>query len=585
MAAVYHPVLKNIRLRAEVRTSEPLNSIVNLKAHLLRSRGYDSGKIAEQTLSDLPMPSDFSEMETACALLVTLFQSQEKIIIVGDYDADGATATALLVRGLRALGFKNVGYLVPNRFAFGYGLTTALVEKIVLTQPKLIITVDNGITSVEGVEAAKSRGIRIIITDHHLPGQVLPKADAILNPQCEPEHFEAKNLAGVGVAFYLLLGLRQKLRSLGTFENAGSSGLREPKLAELLDLVALGTIADLAQLDPINRILVQAGLKRIRNQKSSPGIQALIEIASRDPDAITSNDLAFHIAPRLNAAGRLLDMTTGIECLLSMENESALQLAKELDRINQERRQIEEKMNLEAQAAVDHLSTSKAQPAALCLFDAGWHQGLTGLVASKLKERLNCPCIAFAPDNEAPGRLKGSGRSTSDIHIRDLLAEMDHASPGLIERFGGHAMAAGMTISTASFESFKALFVEKVHLKRSATVLENVALSDADLDASILNVNLVDQIENIGPWGQGFPEPSFHGAFEVLSARILKERHIRFLLAKQGQTFDAIVFGVKQASTWLRAREIQAVYRVEANTFRGQRNLQLRIEYMQANLS
>jgi single-stranded-DNA-specific exonuclease len=585
MAAVYHPVPKKVRLRTESHPYGSLNSVSDLKAHLLRSRGYPSGALEEQTLSDLPMPSDFKEMASACELLVKIYDAQDKIIIVGDYDADGATATALMVKGLRALGFTNVGYLVPNRFEFGYGLSSALVEKIALAEPKLIITVDNGITSFDGVEAAKSRGIQIIITDHHLPGQVLPKADAILNPQCETQSFRAKNLAGVGVAFYLLLGLRQMLRSRGAFQNAGSLGPQEPNLGELLDLVALGTIADLAPLDPINRILVQAGLKRIRTHKSTPGIQALIAIASRNPERMTSNDLAFHIAPRLNAAGRLQDMTAGIECLLSRETESAQQLARVLDQINQERRKIEEKMNLEAQAAVDRLPPSQAEPMALCLFDAGWHQGLTGLVASKLKERLNCPCIAFAPDNEVPGRLKGSGRSTSNIHIRDILAEIDSASPGLIEKFGGHAMAAGLTIPTPSLESFKALFIEKVRAKTSATSLENVALSDADLDASILSVALVDEIEHLGPWGQGFPEPSFYGEFEVLNARILKERHIRFILAKQGQTFDAIVFGVKQASAWLRARDIQAVYRVEANEFRGQRNLQLRIEYMQANIA
>ncbi|MGA7799909.1 MAG: single-stranded-DNA-specific exonuclease RecJ [Gammaproteobacteria bacterium] len=514
----------------------------------------------------------------AVDLLETALRDGWRVVVVGDFDADGATSSALVVRGLRALGTADVRYLVPNRFEYGYGLTPEIVAVAAAQRPELIVTVDNGISSIEGVEAARSRGIRVLVTDHHLAGERLPAADAIVNPNLPGDGFPSKHLAGVGVAFYVLLALRARLRDSGWF--GGRAG-GEPNLAELLDLVALGTVADVVPLDHNNRILVHQGLCRIRAGRCVPGIAALLEAAGRDRSRITAADLGFAVGPRLNAAGRLQDMSLGIECLLTDDPVRARAMAAQLDDLNRERRSIEAQMQDQALEELERLHLDgDGLPTGLCLFDERWHQGVIGILASRIKELLHRPVIAFAQTGE--GELKGSARSVSGLHIRDALDAVAVRHPGLITRFGGHAMAAGLSLPQAHLERFQAAFDEVVCERVDGDALRGVIHSDGELTGADFSLELAERLRNAGPWGQGFPEPVFDGLFRVRSRRVVGERHLKLSLSPQGDgiALDAIAFNQVDDGLAGVGSTVRLAYRLDVNVFRGVRGLQLVVEHI-----
>ncbi|GAB0149997.1 single-stranded-DNA-specific exonuclease RecJ [Marichromatium sp. PS1] len=498
------------------------------------------------------------------------------LLVVGDYDADGATGTALAVRGLRALGAARVSYLIPSRFDFGYGLSPAVAEAAHALGPDLLITVDNGISSVAGVARARELGLAVLVTDHHLPGERLPEAAAIVNPNQPGCDFPSKDLAGVGVVFYLLMALRARLRERGWF----GAGRAEPNLATLLDLVALGTVADVVTLDRNNRILVEQGLRRIRAGHCGPGVRALLRVAGRDPMRASATDLAFAAAPRLNAAGRLEDMSVGVECLLSDDAERANALAQQLDAINRRRREIEGEMKAQAETAVQALDLAEAGlPAALCLYGADWHQGVSGIVAARIRERYHRPVIAFADGGD--GLLRGSARSIDGLHVRDAIDRVDRAEPGLIARFGGHAMAAGLSLRAEAFEPFRARFAAVVE-----EMLEGVAsgpelVSDGPLPARLLTLETAETLRLGGPWGKGFPEPRFDGEFEVLQARLVGERHLKLRVAPpEGGSIEAIGFDLAEQLALAHGR-VRLAYRLDVNDYRGRRSPQLILESVQ----
>ncbi|MDH5642461.1 MAG: single-stranded-DNA-specific exonuclease RecJ, partial [Nitrospira sp.] len=451
----------------------------------------------------------------AAVLLHQALAEQQRILIVGDFDADGATSCALAMRCLHALGAAHVDFLVPNRFEYGYGLTPEIVQVAMAYQPQLIVTVDNGIASIEGVAAAKAEGVRVLVTDHHLPGEQLPAADVIVNPNQPGDEFPSKNLAGVGVIFYVMLALRAYLRELDWFKQRG---LAEPNLAQHLDLVALGTVADVVPLDHNNRILVSQGLARIRAHKCCPGIHALLTVARRELAHVTAADLGFAAGPRLNAAGRLEDMRYGIECLLQDDEGRALEHAQTLDQMNQDRRRIEADMQTQALAALEKLRTD-AVPMGVCLYDAAWHQGVIGILASRIKDRLHRPVIAFADANER--ELKGSARSISGLHMRDALDRVATAQPDLLQKFGGHAMAAGLSILKEHLPRFQEAFDREVSRQLAPEDLQNVVRSDGELEAQYFSMELAQLIRYAAPWGQHFPEPVFDGDFRVVQQRVL----------------------------------------------------------------
>lgn len=540
----------------------------------------------ERSLERLLPVELLSGCDAASDLLQEVLSAGGRILIVGDFDADGATSCALAVRALRLMGAREAAYLVPNRFEYGYGLTPEIVE---LAQrqnpdrrPDLIITVDNGISSIEGVAAANRLGIRVLITDHHLPGQQLPAAAVIVNPNLPGDPFPSKHLAGVGVIFYVMLALRKRLRDAGWF---GQRGIAEPKLAELLDLVALGTVADVALLDQNNRILVAQGLARIRRGAGCAGIRALIRVAKRDADRLTATDLGFALGPRLNAAGRLEDMSLGIECLLCDDDAAALAMAERLDELNQERRRIETEMQTQAQACLEQLSAT-ARPAAgavsLCLYHADWHQGVIGILASRLKDQLHCPVIAFAPAGE--GEIKGSARSVPGLHIRDALDAVATRHPGLIVKFGGHAMAAGLSLRPDDFAAFQAAFDTEVRRHLDPAELRGVIYSDGELAAEEISLDVAELLRNAGPWGQGFPEPVFDGRFEVAQRRCVGQRHLKLVLRLPGtqRHIDAIAFNTGVQDCPAERGEIRIVYRLDVNEYRGQRSPQLIVEHILA---
>jgi single-stranded-DNA-specific exonuclease len=517
-------------------------------------------------------------IDAAVALLVQALDQQQQLIIVGDFDADGATSTAVLLAGLKAFGFKHLEYLVPNRFAFGYGLSPQMAELAVAQGAELIITVDNGISAIEGVALAKKSGVKVLVTDHHLAGSELPAADAIVNPNQPGCEFPSKALAGVGVAFYLLLALRSALRDRGDFATSPA-----PNLAELLDLVALGTVADVVPLDSNNRILVHQGLQRIRAGKVRPGIQALIDVANRKAEKLTASDFGFALAPRLNAAGRLDDMSIGISCLLAPDLNIARRLAAELDSLNVERREIEQGMQTEALAFLQKLSFTQEQlPDCLCLYQADWHQGVIGILAGRVKELYHRPVIAFAQGDD--GELKGSARSIQGVHIRDLLEEISSQYPGLIKKFGGHAMAAGLTIAEDRLETFQLAlnFIAKKYL--TPELLTAVIFTDGELASSELTVELAEILQQAGPWGQSFPEPVFEGRFKLVQQRMLADKHLKMMLqASDGTLVDAIWFNADNKS-WPNAnvQQVQLAYQLDINDFRDQQNLQLLVRQMTA---
>ena len=566
-------------LRLPTITRRPMHTpdwpdVPPLLARILAGRGVDDPAQLELALKRLPHPQGFTGLAGAVQLLLQARAEHWRVCIVGDYDADGATATTLMVRGLELLGFARPDFLVPDRFEYGYGLSPAIVELAQQQyQPDLIITVDNGIASVDGVAAARSRGMRVLITDHHLPGDTLPEADALVNPRLPGcEDFPAANLAGVGVAFYLLMDLQRVLREQGY----------QPvqPITDLLDLVALGTVADVVVLDDANRVLVEQGLRRIRAGKGCPGIRALLQVAGRDPGRVLAMDMGFAAGPRLNAAGRLSDMTHGIACLLAETDAEAMEMAQELDTINRERRSIEQGMRDAAMEEVNRLDADHL-PAGLCLYGEQWHEGVVGILASRVKEAIHRPVIAFAPAQQ-PGTLKGSGRSIPGLHLRDALDAVATRNPGLLSKFGGHAMAAGLSLDLDQLDRFKAAFEAVVAEMLSPKALERRVETDGELADQDLTLGNAELLSHRFPWGQGFPAPCFDGEFEVLQHRIVGERHLKLTLGLPGVSgvIDAIHFNVPVEALPSRITRVRGVYRLEVNEFRGQRNPQLLFEHL-----
>ncbi|MFL9610232.1 single-stranded-DNA-specific exonuclease RecJ [Methylobacillus sp. Pita2] len=535
-------------------------------ARLLAARGVrDMGQM-EASLARLIPPETLTGNPEMATLLADAIAAGKRIMVVGDYDADGATATAVAVKGLRSMGAA-VDFLVPNRFEYGYGLTPEIVALAAGHHPDLILTVDNGIASVDGVEAAGKLGIPVLVTDHHLPGDETPRAACIVNPNQYGCDFPSKNLAGVGVMFYVLLALRAELRRRGAFD-AGS----EPNLTELLDLVALGTVADLVRLDDNNRILVEQGLRRIRAGKCSPGVLALFEVAGRGHAKASPQDLGFSIGPRLNAAGRLDDMTLGIACLLAPDMASARQMAQQLHELNQERRNIEADMQDDALAVLDEIDAAGRY--SLSLFREGWHQGVIGILASRIKERFHRPVIAFASAGD--GVIKGSGRSIAGLHLRDALDLLSKREPGLLLKFGGHAMAAGLSIREQDFPRFDAAFEQVVAGLLTQQQLEAVIEVDGSLSVEDTGLDMAYALER-QVWGQGFPPPLFLDEFRVVNQRIVGERHLKLSLEKSGQVFDAIFFRQEQ----FLPERVHAVYQMQVNEFRGTQSVQLCLQHWQ----
>ena len=535
-----------------------------LLARILSSRGVLSSDDLDHSLRGLLAPDSFLGIREAATILAEALESDSSILIVGDFDADGATSCTLMVTGLRAMGARQVNYLVPDRFKFGYGLTPEIVDVAVQFKPDVIVTVDNGIASVEGVAHANALGIPVVVTDHHLPGNDLPAAAAIVNPNQVGCKFPSKALAGVGVAFYLLSVLRAELRNRNWFVHH-----QEINLAEWLDLVALGTVADVVPMDQNNRRLVEEGIRRIRGGYCRPGLKALLVVAGVNPKHLTTRDLAFSIAPRLNAAGRLQDMSIGIECLLADEV-SAVALAENLDALNNERKEIETGMRDIALAHLKQLSLDEETAAGLCFYRPDWHQGVIGIVASRIKEKSHRPVIAFA--KAVDGELKGSGRSVAGFHLRDALNSIAIRHPGLLLKFGGHAMAAGLSLFEADYERFREAFDKEVRSSLGEAKIEQVVMSDGEI-AEPVTVRLAKEIEGAAPWGQGFSEPEFDGKFEILDQRIVGGRHLKLLLQPEmGDPVEAICFNHGGLAE---NRHIRCAYRLEVNRFKGMEKPQL----------
>jgi single-stranded-DNA-specific exonuclease len=554
-----------------------LGNLPPLLTRLYASRGVLSEGELDKSLARLIPYQQLKGIDAAVDLLVTALNERQRILIVGDFDADGATASTVGVLGLRLLGAAHVDYLVPNRFEYGYGLTPEIVAVALQRQPQLLMTVDNGISSVEGVAAAKAAGLQVLVTDHHLPGHELPAADAIVNPNQPGCTFPSKALAGVGVIFYVLMALRARLRENGWFE---ANQRTQPNLGELLDLVALGSVADVVPLDANNRILVHQGLMRIRAGRARPGLRAILEVARREASRITSTDLGFIIGPRLNAAGRLDDMSLGIECLLCEDETLAREMAAQLDELNQDRKSIEQGMQREALAQLKDLPL-ESMPFGLCLFEPDWHQGVIGILASRLKERYHRPTIAFASAGE--GVLKGSARSVPGFHIRDALDAVAARHPDLISKFGGHAMAAGLSLPEANFPAFAEAFDVEVRRQLNEDDLTGRLLSDGALAVEEFHLELARALRNAGPWGQHFPEPLFHGVFQLVEQRVVGERHLKMVLKSECGTLklDAIAFGVDR-DIWPNPniRWVELAYKLDLNEFRGNETVQLMVAHI-----
>lgn len=561
------PVIRRRTMASQEALPANLHPVLR---RIYAQRGLTSDAELSLDLKTLLAPQALMGLDRACDELAQALAAHAKIVVVGDYDADGATGAALAVSVLRTFGAMNVDYLVPSRFTQGYGLSPALADAAREMGAKVLLTVDNGIASVGGVARAKALGLRVVITDHHLAGPQLPAADAIVNPNQPGCGFMSKHLAGVGVMFYLLSALRGRLREAGWFRERP-----EPQMSAFLDLVAVGTVADVVRLDHNNRILVARGLERIRARRARPGILALLQVAGRVPETVSSTDLGFAVGPRLNAAGRLEDMRLGIECLLAADESSALVIAERLDAINRERRDIEAQMRDGAMAMVESLD---ATAIGVSLFDPGWHEGVVGLVASRVKDKLHRPAIAFARAQES-GMLKGSARSIAGLHIRDALAAVDAQCPGLITRFGGHAMAAGLSLPEARFDEFNARFDEVCRAALDDAALERVLETDGELSASEFVLDTARALEDAGPWGQGFPEPLFDGRFEIVEGRIVGEKHARYRLRGPGaRVIGAIHFG--GAETLAGSGPVEIAYRLCVNRYQGSENVELRVEML-----
>lgn len=553
------------------------DSLPPLLRRLYASRGVKSDRDLERSVKGMLPWQQLTGIDDAVTHLYNAMREGLRIIVVGDFDADGATSTALSVLALRSLGCDNVSYLVPNRFDDGYGLSPEVVDQAHARGAQLILTVDNGISSHAGVARAHELGIPVVVTDHHLPGDTLPEAEAIVNPNLRDCDFPSKSLAGVGVAFYLMLALRAFLRDNGWFE---ARGIAVPNLAELLDLVALGTVADVVPLDANNRILTWQGLSRIRAGRCRPGIKALLEIANREAHKLAASDLGFALGPRLNAAGRLDDMSVGVALLLCDNLGEARQLASDLDALNQTRKEIEQGMQAEALTLCEQLErSSETLPGGLAMYHPEWHQGVVGILASRIKERFHRPVIAFAPAGE--GVLKGSGRSIQGLHMRDALERLDTLYPGMMLKFGGHAMAAGLTLEEANFDAFQQRFGDLVTEWLDPALLQGEILSDGPLTAQEMTLEVAEMLREAGPWGQMFPEPMFDGEFRLLQQRLVGERHLKVMLEPVGggPLLDGIAFNVDTA-IWPDngVRQVKIAYKLDVNEFRGNRSVQLIIE-------
>ena len=561
--------------------------ITPLLRRIFENRGIGHVSELSHALSGLRRPDSLKDGELATALVCDAIKTDKRVLIIGDYDTDGASAVAVALSGLKSMGLGKVDYLVPNRFRHGYGLSPEIAEIALRKSPDLVITVDNGISSVQGTALLKSNGVTVIITDHHLPAGRMPAADAILNPNQPGCEFPSKVMAGVGVMFYLLLLVRAKLKATGWFAEAS---LAVPNLGDLVDLVALGTVSDMAPLDHNNRILVTNGVLKIRGGKCRPGILALLTAGGRNPGDVMASDFGFVIAPRLNAAGRLDDISTGIECLLAVGDDVAREYAAQLDRMNRQRKEIQQDMQNRAMEIVSSLLAKQngigqcgdEAPAGLCLYEAGWHQGIIGLVASRIKEKTNQPAIAFA--QTPSGDLTGSARSVAGLHIKDLLESIATENSGLVEKFGGHAMAAGLTIRASGYDRFRERFHEKIAAHYARAGISNTIDTDGELQPEEISLANAELIRQIIPWGQGFPAPRFDGEFIVLDCRVVGQAHLRMTLQPVDQAIEleAIAFrALEPGRTMPELERVRAVYQLEVNHFRGKKSLQLVIEYLE----
>ncbi|MDO6565652.1 single-stranded-DNA-specific exonuclease RecJ [Alteromonas sp. 1_MG-2023] len=547
---------------------------------IYRGRNVQDVSELENGLKGLTHFNELKGMAAAASILADTIEQDKSLIIVGDFDADGATSIAVCIHALHMMGFNKVDYLVPNRFDFGYGLSVPIVDIAKQRGADVIITVDNGIACIEGVTHAKALGIEVIVTDHHLPGDELPPADAIVNPNQPGCTFPSKNLAGVGVAFYIMLALKTELQQRNWFTE---KTIQAPNLASLLDIVAVGTVADVVVLDKNNRILVHQGLQRIRAGKCRPGIKALVEVANRDCAHLTSTDLGFVIGPRLNAAGRLDDMSQGIACLLEDDTMQARMIASELDALNRERREIETGMKAQAEQVLEKMTLAEGDiPAALVVYQADFHQGVIGIVAGRLKEQYLKPVIAFAHQDDAT--IKGSARSIPGVHIRDVLDEVNTRFPGIIDKFGGHAMAAGLSLPVANLAAFEKAFIDiaKQHVDKLDG--NQVLLSDGSLTGQELSLSFAHLLRQAGPFGQGFESPLFDGEFQIVQQRLVGEKHLKLVLREPSVgEVDAIAFNI-DIKAWPNAmvKQVRIVYRLDVNVFRGQESVQLIIEQLES---
>lgn len=575
-----------IQRRPEPDLSLLPDSIAPLLKRVYISRGITSAEQLETSARGLHSYQKLHGIQLAVELIFEAIKTNQRIIVVGDFDADGATSSALSVLALRMLGSQNVDYLVPNRFEDGYGLSPEVVDQAIELGAQMIMTVDNGVSSIEGVRYAKEKGLKVVVTDHHLPGLTLPAADAMVNPNLQECAFPSKALAGVGVAFYLMMALCVHMRNLGWFK---LQGVAEPKLMELIDLVALGTVADVVPLDENNRILVHQGLQRIRAGHARPGIQALIEVAKKDASRLIASDFGFALGPRINAAGRLDDMSFGVELLLSNNIHAARRMASELDGLNETRKDIEEGMKQEAMAFCERLQFGENSdlPFGLVLFQRDWHQGVIGILASRIKDKFHRPVIAFADGGD--GVIKGSCRSVVGLHMRDALDRIDTQNPGLILKFGGHAMAAGLSIEEKNFSRFAQLFDDAVKTELDEAALKGVVLSDGELKPEEFAMHVAQMLRSGGPWGQAFPEPVFDGEFKVLHQKLVGEKHLKLMLEplfKGHPTnimIDGIAFNV-DLRRWPDAsvKTVHLAYKLDINEFRGNQSLQLLIDCIEA---
>lgn len=558
-----------------------LANIPPLIQRLYLARGVRSSAELDYSLARM-LPPRLKGVEGAVERIADAIMGNQSILIAGDFDTDGASSTALMMRMLSKMGATTLNYTVPNRFEYGYGLSKALVDDALGCEPDLIITVDNGVSSVEGVTHAQSLGIDVVVTDHHLPPDELPPAYAIVNPNLQGDEFPSKCLAGVGVAFYVMVALRSHLRKIGWFEQQNRP---EPDLREILDLVALGTVADVVPLDANNRLLVTQGMQRIRAGLACEGIKALFKVAKREPNNMQASDLGFAIAPRLNAVGRLDDMSVGIECLLTDTPQIAEGLAESLDAINQDRRAIEAQMKQEAFLALAKLEKKLTQrehqlPAGLCVYQSDWHSGVVGILAARVKEQYHRPVVAFAEESDT--LLKGSARSVDGVHIKDVLEYINSHHPNIITKFGGHAMAAGLTLPKSQLSHFEQLFAERIEALMGARIGQKVFETDGELKASDMTLLVAEQIQQAGPWGQSFPEPTFYGEFSLLDKRVLKDAHLKMVVEKDGVQMDAIAFNqTDDMLPTLLPTRVKLVYKLAINLFKGRRNLQLMVDYIE----